>query len=161
MVLKKTNVEEARLKVAEEAVTRREKVRTNLYETLEHVTDLDDKNLVERSKKIEMSIYNTTIRRMIAMINNPTKKPSFPKKNDRFKDIDQEFLDEWGYTQKKEIKMPVFKKAKTYKLKANWECYVFKTMYINKAMGILSNLKDTRNPDLLKPSLTKQYPCAK
>ena len=137
----------------------RTKCRTKLYEALQYRTDLSDDNLKERARKIEASIYNHIIRSITHNINLHQKRKNFPKKIVYGKFGNVKDKKDYGEPRiEREIKVPQFKKAKKYKIKANWDCYVFCSRYSNKTVNIISNINDTRNPGFVQSIVDKTIP---
>ena len=125
------------------------RVQTRLYDAIKSRTDLCEKDLQERSKKIEASIYNYTIRNLRSSKRPHGKLKTFVKKITIQKN-NEELC--------KEYKSPTFKKAAKYKRRADWDCYIFSSRYSNKALSIIKNIKDTRNTGFITAIAEKTVP---
>ena len=135
--------------ITEMGIQRRTRCREKIYEALQGRTELKHDELTERARKIEMSVYNRTIRDITDSAKKTTKRKPFPKKIVFGKGDDE---------LERTIKVPEFKKAKKYKIKANWECYIFCSKYTNKVKNIIWNINDTRNDKFIQSIIDKTIP---
>jgi hypothetical protein len=152
------------LKLYEEAVENgnilREKIRGKIFGAIDgRETSLTNDEVIERSRKIESSIFNWAIRSINesnAII--PTMK-TMPKTHvlartsikEKKKKYDDD-LERKLIWKQKWIPMP------NSKLTPNWECNYFRWRYINKSMGMLFNLRDKRNEGFIQAIVDKLMP---
>ena len=137
----------------------RTKCRTKLYDAIQQRAIISHDELTERARKIEASIYNHTIRSITHAIKMTRKKKNFPKKIVFGVFGNKKDTKDYGEPKiERTIKVPQFKKAKKYRIKANWDCYIFCSRYSNKTVNVISNIKDERNPGFIQSIIDKTIP---
>ena len=128
----------------------REKVRNKICDAIEkRKTSLNGEEIKERARKIEISIYNNTIRGVNQSHGVVSKMKSMPKTIKYCKGMDEL---ERVVTFNQLSKMP------NSKLEPKWTCLYFRNRYINKASNLIFNLKDTRNPRFIQAIVDKSVP---
>ena len=136
----------------------RERVRTKLYNAIDaRKTTLSETEIHERARKIEISIYNYTIRNinkssnLSSTMKSVAKSITFCSRCDGKQKYDDSLERKLTWN-KKWVKMP------NSKLEPTWTCMYFRNRYINKCISIAFNLKDTRNPRFIQAVVEKSVP---
>ena len=152
------------LKLYEESMeygnTLRKKVRTKIFGAIDgRKTILTNDEITERSRKIESSIFNWAIRSISHSSSIISTIKSVPKthiisvtsrKEKKMNyDDDLERKLKW---KNKWVPMP------NSKLKPDWQCDYFRTRYINKSLGLVFNIGDTRNKGFIQAIVEKLMP---
>jgi len=134
----------------EEGTRIRSKCRDKIYNALDtRIDTLTPEEIMKRSQKIESSIYNYAIRSINISSSRVGTMKAYPKTITHCKGIEDL---EQKLTAPSIVKMP------NSKLEPKWNCTYFRTRYMNKALNMLFNLRDERNPGFIQAIVEKSVP---